>query len=767
MEWGLCHPWWVLRPVPLSAVDAVSRGLVSAALVWQLLWFVSLPVLWPQEQDHVLVGAAILLTFVTWMALLIVHVVLPGRSSRALSTADGSALVLAALSLGLVAALSAAPDWHAVAELTALAAGVNGLLLGRRAGIVVTIGLAALLVLGVWHPGADGIAPTLSDGLLDPAYVLAVGLSAAAARHALLKSAAAADLAGASLLEAESRRRAAESVEASLRATERLLHEQVLNTLVAIARGGLGPSSSALLRERCAEGARLLRSLRMWGSGLVAPTWSTSDVLEGIEPVVRDLQAAGVRVEVDIDDLGLVPEPVRVALRVALRESLSNVLRHADAHHVSVVGRVTGGRRATQVDMRVTDDGCGLGREPAIFGFGVRDAILGPMVEAGGTAEVRDAAEGGVTVLLSWRTSSASQSADADILVPRPSALSVPVLAALSLYVAAMVIVTWSAAQRPGWNVAAVALWSLAALAVAIRTTRGHLTWWWVAPVAVLGWATYAAQEAAFSTGEGVGWASPAIAALFLVGAATGPMWGWVLLLGAWLAFQGDPLHELTQPGTVMILVGAILGRSLRGNGQRAWQRRSEEAAASAADGAARERVTRLATRYAGLDASQAIELLERIATSTVVADDPGLREAAVREERYLRNILVTDPAIDDLHATVSELVTIAHDLGVLLDVSLAPGLADGHGAPADSVAGFARALRHALPSRIVDGRSVTPTAQVTTLQEGEMLLLRMIVPLGEDAGGVELEGVLVDDSDPSADLWMWECRWPLAEGTP
>jgi len=751
----------------MSAADAVTRGLVSAALVWQVLWFISQPALWPQAQAHVLASAAIVVTVLTWVLLLGMHVLSPARSPRVVSAADGAALASAALILGVVAALSATPDWHAVTELTALAAGINGLLLGRRAGIAVTLGLAALLTLGVWLPGADRLAHVLSDGLLDPTYVLAVGLSATAARHALLKSADAADLAGASLLETEARRRGTESVEASLRATERLLHEQVLNTLVAIARGGLGPSSVTLLRERCLEGARLLRSLRMWGSGGVTPALSALDVLDGLEPAVQDLKAAGIHVEVQMDDLDRVPAPVREALRVALRESLSNVVRHADAHHVSVVGTVSSGRRATVVDVRVTDDGRGLGEEPAPFGFGIRDAILGPMVEVGGTADVRDRPDGGVTVLLSWRSPVPDRHADAhaDVLVPRPSALSVPVLAALSLYVATMVIVSWSEAQQPAWNVTAVVLWSVAALVVAHRTQRGYLNWWWVALLAALGWATYTAQEAAFRFGDGVGWASPAIAALFLVVAATGPMWGWVLLLGSWLAFQGDPLHELTQPGTAMILVGAILGRSLRGNAKRAWKRRTEEATASAADAAARERVSRLATRYGALDGSQAIDLLERIAAGTVSAEDPGVSEAAVREERYLRNVMVTDPAIDDLHAAVSELVTIAHDRGVLLDVALASGQVEGRGAAAESVAGFARALRHAVPSRIVDGISVTPTARVTTLQEGETMLLRMIVPLGEDSAGALTDGVLVDDSDPRTELWMWQMRWPLAAG--
>lgn len=215
-----------------------------------------------------------------------------------------------------------------------------------------------------------------------------------------------------------------------------------------------------------------------------------------------------------------------------------------------------------------------------------------------------------------------------------------------------------------------------------------------------------------------------------------------------------------------MILVGAILGRSLRGNAKRAWKRRTEEAAASAADAAARERVTRLAARYAALDGSQAIDLMERIASGAVTSDDPGVREAAVREERYLRNVMVTDPAVDDLHATVSELVTIAHDRGVLLDVALSSGQVTAHGAPAGSVAGFARALRHAAPSRIVDGCSVTPTARVTTLQEGETMLLRMIVPLAEGVGGDVNDGVLVDASVPGTELWMWQMRWPLGAGS-
>jgi signal transduction histidine kinase len=49
------------------------------------------------------------------------------------------------------------------------------------------------------------------------------------------------------------------------------------------------------------------------------------------------------------------PEPVATDMLAALREALSNVVRHADAHHVEVVVAVD----TTEVTLRVTDDGVG------------------------------------------------------------------------------------------------------------------------------------------------------------------------------------------------------------------------------------------------------------------------------------------------------------------------------------------------------------------------------------------------------------------------
>jgi len=88
----------------------------------------------------------------------------------------------------------------------------------------------------------------------------------------------------------------------------------------------------------------------------------------------RALSAADVQVEATID-LPVLPAQHEAALALALREAVTNVVRHADAHHATIRAEAT----AEQVWLEVVDDGRGA-RGPdgsGLAGMSERAAALG------------------------------------------------------------------------------------------------------------------------------------------------------------------------------------------------------------------------------------------------------------------------------------------------------------------------------------------------------------------------------------------------------
>jgi two-component system sensor histidine kinase DevS len=84
-----------------------------------------------------------------------------------------------------------------------------------------------------------------------------------------------------------------------------------------------------------------------------------------------------------------VPEPVRPALLAVLREALSNVARHARASAVTVTVVAHAGR----VELRVADDGIGIGSEVRSVS-GLRN-MRRRAEELGGTCTIERAAPTG------------------------------------------------------------------------------------------------------------------------------------------------------------------------------------------------------------------------------------------------------------------------------------------------------------------------------------------------------------------------------------
>ena len=111
---------------------------------------------------------------------------------------------------------------------------------------------------------------------------------------------------------------------------------------------------------------------------------SADDVTRAEALFSSPLQAA------DVD--GLAPETSAVAFRI-VQEALTNVVRHAQAHHVEV-SLVAQPR---QLAITVSDDGIGLPSGHARHGFGLR-GMKERVTSLAGKLDVRARAGGGTTL---------------------------------------------------------------------------------------------------------------------------------------------------------------------------------------------------------------------------------------------------------------------------------------------------------------------------------------------------------------------------------
>lgn len=201
---------------------------------------------------------------------------------------------------------------------------------------------------------------------------------------------AALDAAVAAQISAETRRAALQE-----RMTHyRILHDTVLSTLTAIARGGLDHRADAV-RARCAREADYLRRIIPADPAAEQAIPRLNDVLSG---VAREAEELGLRVHCRTGALPDLPEPVVTALGQAVREALNNVRTHSGADEAWVTGVGDG----DGVMVTVVDRGRGFDERRTPPKFGIRRSIHGRMAEIGGAAEVISAAERDTSVELRW-----------------------------------------------------------------------------------------------------------------------------------------------------------------------------------------------------------------------------------------------------------------------------------------------------------------------------------------------------------------------------
>ena len=194
---------------------------------------------------------------------------------------------------------------------------------------------------------------------------------------------------------AEARGAAEAARHAARMAHFRALHDNVITTLVVIARGGLDHRTEDV-RRRCARDADYIRRLLLADGD---PTKSSLD--QRLPEVIENAEALGLRVRYRHDPLpDTVPPEVSEAVSEAAREALNNVVKHAQVSVCWVTVLWVDGT----LTVRIVDRGCGFDPSVATTGFGLPWSVVARMRAVGGDTRVLSAPGDGTTVELAWQT---------------------------------------------------------------------------------------------------------------------------------------------------------------------------------------------------------------------------------------------------------------------------------------------------------------------------------------------------------------------------
>ncbi|MFG1920770.1 sensor histidine kinase [Cryptosporangium sp. NPDC048952] len=177
-----------------------------------------------------------------------------------------------------------------------------------------------------------------------------------------------------------------------------LLHDTVLTTLTAIARGGL-EGRADVVRARCTDDME----------SLAHDPRRDEPVRTGrqlIDVVHRQAAHRGLRVYVaEGAPTAPLPAEVTTAFAAASREALSNVEKHAGTTEVGIAAR--GGEQ--WLELTIHDRGRGF--DPAnarTGGLGLKKSLTGRMSAVGGAASVQSAIGRGTVVTLRWSAEEAA-----------------------------------------------------------------------------------------------------------------------------------------------------------------------------------------------------------------------------------------------------------------------------------------------------------------------------------------------------------------------
>jgi signal transduction histidine kinase len=323
------------------------------------------------------------------------------RITRVAVAVDVLIMVVALVVVGRLTAPGHAVGWANWTVAPANAAGLLAVVFAPRwLALPSVVLLVAGYLAGVWRDVAGDpslVASAAGNVGSLVLFTVTAGLAAAWVRS----SARAVDAAHESAMEAHRLAADAAARMASIEARDwerrrqyRNLHDTVLSTLTVGAMGQIDLNTEQF-RGQCERDARYLRSL-ITGPDGAAPT----DLGTGLVRVVRDLEALGLRIDHNSDDLPAgVPSHVTDALLGATREALNNARKHAGTGQAWLTTRGDG---AGGVRITVVDRGAGLVPAAVRGGYGLLGSIRHRVVEARGRCDITSAPGEGTTVEILW-----------------------------------------------------------------------------------------------------------------------------------------------------------------------------------------------------------------------------------------------------------------------------------------------------------------------------------------------------------------------------
>jgi signal transduction histidine kinase len=183
---------------------------------------------------------------------------------------------------------------------------------------------------------------------------------------------------------------------------ERLVHDTVLNTLTAVARGS-GDAAAGVV-TRCRQDVALIEAALGGADDPDSDDAAADGLLSEVRAVVGDMRARGLTVHLEGSEQGLVvPARVTTAISGAVREALSNVAAHAGTGEAWVTVRAAAPEDPGLLTVVVRDQGAGFDPDRADRSrLGLRRSIAERTAECGGHAAVWSVPGQGTEVSLTW-----------------------------------------------------------------------------------------------------------------------------------------------------------------------------------------------------------------------------------------------------------------------------------------------------------------------------------------------------------------------------
>ena len=655
-----------------SAYLSMRRGLIAFALVWQAAWLFSDPELWPGGSKS---GLESLLLAGAWLSVaILVFVMIVTRSPKRIHPNTELLvglnlvfIVAAALVLSIHAGSTNENEWFLAASLFNLSAGTAGIMIRNPKQwffVVAIVGLEAYLFLslGFFDSGDLGV----NSAILYPFYALALAVGAGSAQRMLLNRAHEIDeLQNMVVLEVVSLKTAHE-VDSYIESLRRAVHEVVLNTLTAISRGSLNdsPESRRLIRDRSAEAIVILSDLSQ--PSVNVSTAHAGTTIDTLADLLVECAHRGIHVRITGDVNSKPPEHVTEGLVAAAREAVINSLRHSEL--TELVIRVSEGR---DYCIEIEDNGLGFDPNQTPHGFGLTSLLNS--TDALAIAIISHSTRGTVVQICAARK---KERVSNFTFESKASTISIvlPVLTTWFAFSTLSILMSWSQFQNPLVNLVSLSVLGVASMIAIVQSRTGSVRASGIAVSALGAIAVYVVAELSnpIVNTPWTGWASAAIAALFLAMAAAGPWWGWIAVGISWLVIQQNFPAELIAPGFLIIMAGAFFGMQLRRTDRARVLALGEQATNDVKISLSDRMVASKMERYVGVVPHPIIELLAEISEGN---RDPWSsevqRECGVAESHLRRAIFGNLDLSDPVASFADHLSRSALEHGLLFDISL------------------------------------------------------------------------------------------------